>query len=476
MVRLGQNLFLDGKLSPDGKRRTLEAVETFRETMDALEVDKVVAFGTAAMRDASDGETFLAEIKEQTQIDFRIIAGTEEAALIAQGILRNDPSLPKGLYALIDIGGGSTEISICRGTKIVHSHSFNLGVAKLQQVFLKGHPPFSDKTHHPVRDLRNFIKSIVLPQAIIERWPKVPKVVGSSGSIIALAKLVNKDREAGNTPFLRKDLTKIVSSAQTKTAGELLSMRGMEPKRVDLILAGAILLDELTQILGVKEIRTTEYSLRDGILEAELSRFTNKKTRNSFSFDDLNRRVQRWGMDYDAAKRVQAHAEFLFDELKSVHKLRQEWRPYLSAAALLHEVGEIVSHASYAEHSEYIIKNANFVGMQGWETLLIAKLARFHREEKLLEKKNEKKIPFPKGSELRPIFLGLLSLLQMTDALDRNHKEVLKLRKPKISRAKIELKFASKTPCDLEILRFEQKKTLFESLYKRPISLSRAPR
>lgn len=194
MVRLGQNLFLDGKLSPDGKRRTLEAVETFRETMDALEVDKVVAFGTAAMRDASDGETFLAEIKEQTQIDFRIIAGTEEAALIAQGILRNDPSLPKGLYALIDIGGGSTEISICRGTKIVHSHSFNLGVAKLQQVFLKGHPPFSDKTHHPVRDLRNFIKSIVLPQAIIERWPKVPKVVGSSGSIIALAKLVNKDR------------------------------------------------------------------------------------------------------------------------------------------------------------------------------------------------------------------------------------------------------------------------------------------
>jgi exopolyphosphatase/guanosine-5'-triphosphate,3'-diphosphate pyrophosphatase len=473
MVRLGQNLFLDGKLSEESKRRTLEAVESFRETMDALEVDKVVAFGTAAMRDASDGEAFLSEIKEQTQVEFRIISGQEEAGLIAQGILRNEPNVPKGLFALIDIGGGSTEINICRGNKVIHSHSFNLGVAKLQQLFLKRQPPFIDKHHHPVRDLRNFIKSVVLPQAIIEHWPKVPKVVGSSGSIIALAKLVNKDRDAGNRPFQRKDLSKTVTTIQPKTAAELLSMKGMEPKRVDLILAGGILLDELTQILGAKEIRTTEFSLRDGILGSELSRFISKKSRTSFSFEDVEKRAQKWGMDMQAAKRVQAHADFLFDQLKSIHKLKQEWRPYLSAAALLHEVGEIVSHAHYAEHSEYIIKNANFVGMHGWEAQLIAKLARFHHEEKLLEKKNEKKIPYAKGDELRLIFLRLLALLQMTDALDRNHKEVLKLRKPKITRTRVELRFASKMPCDLEILRFEQKKVLFEELFKREILLAR---
>ena len=476
MVRLGQNLFLDGKLSDESKRRTLEAIESFRETINALEVDKISAFGTAAMRDASDGESFLKEIEKKTKIEFKIISGAEEATLIAQGILKNELNPPRGLFALIDIGGGSTEISICRDEKVIHSHSFNLGVAKLQQVFLKTQPPIKDKKHHPIQDLRNFIKSVVLPQSIIDRWPKVPKIIGSSGSIIALAKLVNRDRDAGNQPFLYKDLLKTVSSIQTKTPAELLSTRGMEPKRVDLILAGGILLDELTQILGAKEIRTTEFALRDGILEAELARISSQKTRSFFSFDDIEKRVQKWGVDFSHVKRVQGNAEFLFDRLKSVHKLKQEWRPYLSAAAILHDIGEIVSHAHHAEHSEYIVKNANFVGMHGWEAELIARLCRFHKEEKILEKKSEKKIPYPKGDELRLVFLKLLSLLQIADSLDRTHKEVLKLKNPKLGRNKITLPFSSKTPCDLELLRFEQKKTLFEELFKKEISLVRVGR
>ena len=405
MVRLGQNLFLAGKLSEESKRRTLEAIVSFHETMAALEVDKVVAFGTAAMRDASDGEAFLEEIKKKTSIDFRIISGLEEAGLIAQGILKNEPNPPKGVFALIDIGGGSTEINICRGGKVIHSHSFNLGVAKLQQVFLKRQPPIKDKKHNPIQDLRNFIKSVVLPHAIIDHWPKVPKVIGSSGSIIAMAKLANKDRDAGNRPFERKILSKTVNAIQTKTPAELLSMPGMEPKRVDLILAGGILLDELCQIIGAKEIRTTEFALRDGILESELARFSNQKSKSNFSFDDIDKRVQKWGIDFAHVKRVQAHAEFIFDSLKGVHKLKQEWRPYLAAAAMLHDVGELVSHAHHAEHSEYIVKNANFVGMRGWEAELISKLCRFHKEEKILEKKSEKKIPYEKTDELREVFL-----------------------------------------------------------------------
>jgi exopolyphosphatase/guanosine-5'-triphosphate,3'-diphosphate pyrophosphatase len=156
--------------------------------------------------------------------------------------------------------------------------------------------------------------------------------------------------------------------------------------------------------------------------------------------------------------------------------LKAEWRPYLGAAALLHDVGEIISHAHHAEHSEYIVKNANFVGMHGWEAELIAKLCRFHKEEKILEKKNEKKIPYPRGDELREVFLKLLAILQISDSLDRTHKEVLKLKAPKILRSKVELRFSSKTPCDLELLRFEQKKILFEELFKREINLSRTGR
>jgi exopolyphosphatase/guanosine-5'-triphosphate,3'-diphosphate pyrophosphatase len=476
MVRLGQDLFIHGKLNPESKRRTLEAIRSFGSTIEALSVEKIVAFGTAAVRDASDGEAFLEEVKTKTGIEFRMISGAEEAALIAKGILNNLQSPPKGTFALVDIGGGSTEITLCKGRKVHHSFSFNLGVAKLQQVFLKTQPPSRQKGHSqdPVTELRNFIKSVVLPKMVIDRWPKADSIIGSSGSIIALAKLVNGDKDLGHLAFAAKDLSRVVGRIKDLTTAELLAMNGMEPKRVDLILAGAILLDEIAQLLQARSVHTTEFALRDGILEDELARFEGSKRRASqFSLAEIESRIKAWGTDTAHAARVRTHAEFLFDHLKSVHKVKIEWRPYLTAAALLHDAGEIISHAHHSEHSEYIVRNANFVGMHAWEAQLIASLCRWHKEEKILEKKNDKKIPFEKKDPLRKVFLGLLSILQMADACDRTHKGVMKLKKIKTSRKKIEIRFQSRSPCDLELLRFDQKKALFEQLHRSEVVLCR---
>ena len=143
----------------------------------------------------------------------------------------------------------------------------------------------------------------------------------------------------------------------------------------------------------------------------------------------------------------------------------------LSAAAILHDVGEVVSHSNHAEHSEYIIKNAHFVGMHEWESNLIALLARYHKEEKMIDKLG--RIPYPKKDELRGVFVKLLSLLQIADSLDRTHKHSLQLKRKKLSRGKVEIFFKSKHPCDLEVLRFEQKKNLFEQIFKREIFLEK---
>jgi len=477
MVRLGQDLFLAGKLSTEGKRRTLEAAHSFKETMDALHVDKIVAFGTAAVRDASDGEIFLKELEEKTGIHFRMITGAEEASLIAKGILHFEKN-PSGIFALVDIGGGSTEVSICKGKKILRSHSFNLGVAKLQQVFLKTQPPAKiaagkgKKKTDPVQDLRNFIKSVVLPKMLIDRWPKAPRIIGSSGSVIALAKLIHGNKEASAIPFTKKALSKTVKTIENKTPIELLHLKGMEPKRVDLILAGGVLLDEVAGMLGTKQIKTSEFALRDGILVDELDHYHKSSSKSSsFPIEEIEKRIKNWGIDHQHAQTVRNNASFLFDSLKSVHQLHVKWKNYLAAAAILHDIGEMVSHSNHSEHSEYIIKNAHFVGMHEWESNLIALLCRYHKEEKMQEKMN--KIPYDKKDELRTVFLKLLSLLQMADSMDRTHKHSLLLKRAKISRTRVELGFKSKHPCDLEMLRFEQKKNLFELIFKREISLNR---
>jgi exopolyphosphatase/guanosine-5'-triphosphate,3'-diphosphate pyrophosphatase len=262
MVRLGQNLFVDGRLDPTAIRRTLQAFSSFQRTATELQVGKIVAFGTAALREAGDSDKLLNSIRKRTGIDVRVISGQEEAKLIAKGIIFNEKgAATKGRYGLIDIGGGSTEISICRGKEILHGESFPLGTARLQQVFLKSSPPASAKKGElaPTEQLRRYIRSIILPKLISEEWPKVPRIVGSSGTIRALSRLVKKAKGKSKGIDL-KDLKKLVKQMSTMTTTQLLGMPGMEARRVDMILAGAILLEECMILLGAKKTLSVPFA------------------------------------------------------------------------------------------------------------------------------------------------------------------------------------------------------------------------
>ena len=114
MIRLGEGVFSTRKLNPRASKRALQAFMRFKSLASALRVQKVIAFATSALREAQDAEKLIHQIRNRTGIDIRIISADEEAKLIATGILANEP-LPKGIFALVDIGGGSTEISVLDG-------------------------------------------------------------------------------------------------------------------------------------------------------------------------------------------------------------------------------------------------------------------------------------------------------------------------------------------------------------------------
>ncbi|RYZ70072.1 MAG: hypothetical protein EOP09_06640, partial [Proteobacteria bacterium] len=128
MVRLGQGVFATGKLNREAIRRTVLAFQSFQKTSGEMRVDRMVAFGTAALREAGDGQIFVETIKEKTGIEIQVISGAEEARLIALGVLKNEKRA-KGRHGLIDIGGGSTEITICLDKTPVVGASFSLGTA-----------------------------------------------------------------------------------------------------------------------------------------------------------------------------------------------------------------------------------------------------------------------------------------------------------------------------------------------------------
>jgi exopolyphosphatase/guanosine-5'-triphosphate,3'-diphosphate pyrophosphatase len=474
MVRLGQGVFTEGRLNPEAVRRTLHAFVSFQRTTQEFRVDKIVAFGTAALREATDGLKLLSMIREKTGIELRVISGLEESKLIALGILRNE-KLPKGRFGLIDIGGGSTEISICRGKTIQKGNSFSLGTARLQQVFLRSSPPKSapGSDENPIEHLRSYVRTSLLTKMLAEKWPKVPRLIGSSGTVRAIARLTKKGK--ASKTIERADLKRLVKQMSTMTTTELLGLPGMEPRRVDMILAGAILLDECMDITGAKKIEATEYSLRDGILEEQLDAWRSEgATTFSLHLDDLRAKVSKLHPDTVHVEAVVKIALGLFDRLRPAHKLSPEWKPYLEAACLLHDVGEAISPTNHETHSYYIARYADFAPIEKWESEFIARLCLYHRVgDPRLEG------PFSKGGKEKKkekarlqAFLKLLAILRIADALDRNHRGHVSVASVSVSTKRVQLKLrARRGSGDLELLRVEQKKGLFEEVFKRRLEL-----
>jgi exopolyphosphatase/guanosine-5'-triphosphate,3'-diphosphate pyrophosphatase len=267
MLRLGDTVFTEKKISSEAFERTIKAFSRFRETADRFAVEHALAVGTSAVRDANNAEELVNKVREQSGFELRVISGEEEATLIAHGVVQNEGDLG-GSFALIDIGGGSTEISVCIDRRIERLASFHLGALRLHQLFLKTTPPAqSSNGPNPVQELRHHIRNELSSRIILEGWPPVKRLIGSSGTVRALAKI--GDRVSKST-VERDFLKKLVIEMTPMNRDQLLNIPGIEPKRVDIILAGAILLEEILGIFQAEKISITEHSLRDGLLDTAL--------------------------------------------------------------------------------------------------------------------------------------------------------------------------------------------------------------
>jgi len=461
MVRLGQEVFVRGRLNQDAVQRTVQAFLSFKRVAEDLSVSKIIALGTSALREANDGALFAKKIKKKTGIDLKIISGSEEARLIALGILSHERTGPRPV-GMIDIGGGSTEINISKKKKIYLSQSFQLGTARLQQLFLKRSPPHKES----LEQLRLYIRKILEDKLKETKPPKTRSMLGSSGTIKALMKLVKKKAVR---KLSLKDLKELNKRMSKMTVTELLEMPGMESKRVDMILAGSILLEECMMALGAQKIQQTDFSLRDGILQEQIE-LNQKHLQSSLSLHipDLIRKAKRLGANDTQIQSQTASARLLFKKLQSVHKLKPNWLPYLEAAVIFKDTGKAISRIKYFEHTYYIIKNANFPYIDPWESDFIAELCLFTD----IQSGDLKNVSFKKNSERQKAFLKLLALLRIVDGFNINRRNATDIQSIRTAKKKVKLIYPKKSSTGLEAFKVDQRKKLFENLFNRSLSVA----
>lgn len=258
MVRLGDLAFESRLLSDSAKKRTLEAFIEIKEILSNYNIEAIKAVATSALRSVRDGSIFAKTIEEKTGIPINIISGSEEAKFIAKGIV-NTISLSEENLVFIDIGGGSTEVSLAFGRKILVSKSLKFGAGRCQQVFLKNVPPKEED----IENLRVSIKAIL--QTEFKGNFRATKAVGTSGSIRAFKRII-KDKKSEKKSFSYKKLSALISKIETFDKNELLSLPNLEDRRVDLILAAGIILEEVLMYFGSPDIYVSSVALKDGIL------------------------------------------------------------------------------------------------------------------------------------------------------------------------------------------------------------------
>jgi exopolyphosphatase/guanosine-5'-triphosphate,3'-diphosphate pyrophosphatase len=466
MVRLGQGVFTKGQLDRDAIHRTEHAFTTFKRLCNELTVSRIIALATSALREAIDGPKLIKHIRSKTGIDLKVITGQEEARLIARGILSNEKVTSRGRTALIDIGGGSTEISVAHGRRILRSESFPLGTARLQQLFLKKSPP----TEESIEELRAYVRKSLQSSADDHKWPKSRLVIGSSGTIRALSKI---SRKAGGKKNVTVDeLDALIKKMRRMTTTQLLGVPGMEPKRVDMILAGALLLEECMTWLKAKRVMPTEFALRDGIIEEQFELAKKHITsRIALHLPDLIEKAKRLGGDERRLARTLNITELLFRKLKPMHKLDRDWLLYLAAAVVLRDSGEAISLIGHAEHSYYVVKQANFPFIEDWESEFVAQLCRHHEDHKL---QLEKLSMWKNGR--RQAFLKLLGLLSLVDAMDADPRSPVVIRRVTTRQKEVRIVFSRGSSSDLEVFRVNQRRALFEGVFRKTVALHRQER
>src|SRR6266550_6426107 len=383
MVRLGAG-GLDGRaLTPEARHAALQVLSKFRRLAESHRVDEVIAVATSATREAENGGEFLKAVTQQTGIRPRVISGTEEARLIHLAAVYG-VSVPGEVAVVIDIGGGSVEVTRGTGAALDMGRSFKLGVIRLTERFIKTDPLDSHNERKLVRhigaEIGKYLQQIA--RAGFER------VIGTSGTILSLGAVASAAAGAPagslrNRRFLTKQIRRVRKDIVALDLEKRLRVPGLEPRRADLAAAGAILLDEILRRLGATEITLCDLSLREGLVLDYISRHR-KEIAQADRYPDVRRRsvfelAERCHYWPEHSQHVARLAIALFDQTRAIHGLTDREREWLEYAAILHDIGVHISYERHHKHSFYLIKNGDLRGFEPEEINIIALVARYHR-------------------------------------------------------------------------------------------------
>jgi exopolyphosphatase/guanosine-5'-triphosphate,3'-diphosphate pyrophosphatase len=264
IARLGKGVDANRFILPETFDKALRYLRDYQTIIDQANVDRFIACGTSFLRDSCNRDEFVGFIKDELGIEIKVLSGDQEASLTYEGAISEfvKPDIEQH-FAVLDIGGGSTELSFGRENKIESRVSLDIGSVRLTERFLKTSPPSDQGLNEATRFVRSQLCTLV-------RYPATTTLLGVAGTLTTLAaldlKLTHYDRSRVNGHVLSQNtIESIFRGLKTKTTEEIGRYSEILPGRVDIIVAGILILLEVLKATGREEIIVSDRGLRYGI-------------------------------------------------------------------------------------------------------------------------------------------------------------------------------------------------------------------
>ncbi len=414
-IRLGKDAFRDGCLGEASIQETVNAFATFRKVIHDYGVSHYRAVSTSALREASNRDVLTGRIREACGIELEVISGAEEARLIHLAVSRV-VDLRKTAALLVDIGGGSIEVTLSVDGNILSAESFKAGAVRLL-----GQLDAPDSPGGPVEQLvRGYVESPRRRIRQLLQSQKISLLVGTGGNAEELGELARKILKRKSDRVLRlKDLQALIARLENLPYEERIRQLGLRPDRADVILPAAIVFEVIAAETRQHEIVIPHVSLKEGVLWelADEAAHGARPSRTEQVWVSVRRLGRKYGMDESHAGHVAALAGSIFDQTRSLHRLEPDDRLLLEAAAYLHDVGHFISTIDHDRHGAYILGANSIIGLTEEQQTMVAGMIRFHRRQPPgLDDPAYRAL----SQRARQVVVKLLSILRIADGLDTN--------------------------------------------------------
>ena len=432
-VRLGQDAFSSGVLSDQTIDQASDTFARFKEAMDLHGVTWSKAVATSAVREAMNRDMFLDRMAQVSGIEISVIGPEEEARLIHLAVAEK-VTLKNRTAMLVDIGGGSTEVTLVVDGSIVSTESYKMGSVRLLQV-LEGRKQGERKFNQLVREYVDATQQR-LKREIGNK--KIDLCIGTGGNIETLGTLrkeiLKKDRD---TVLDVDELDALVRKLHALTYEERIQQLRLRPDRADVIVPASIILQHIVKVAGVDEVVIPKVGLKDGLLLDMIGELygDEKHAHRDQVLASAMQVGRKYFFDEQHATAVSRYAVQLFDQTRTLHNLTLEHRLLLEVAALLHDIGNFISMTDHHKHTQYLLTATPVIGLGQSQMAIVANAARYHR----------KSFPKPQhdayrilSSKERVLVSKLAALLRLADAMDNEHAAkvrsfTVEIRKPKVT-------------------------------------------